>query len=187
MFIYRITNIITKKSYIGKTTKSIDERFQRHKYNAKYGSKTHLHRSMRKHGCDNFIIETIEQTENLNEREQYWISTLSPEYNMTTGGEGCDPLSSPNFIDAMKKHHASRTKDSYATFGMLGKSHSSNTKSKISRKNSYPVSCNGVVYQSIKEAEQALPNIKIRYRLDSPKYPHFFRLRDKRVYPTKIT
>lgn len=101
MFIYKITNNINGKSYIGKTTKTAEERYKEHQYNHKQGQ-THLYRAMRKHGIDNFSISVVEQTENLNEREKYWISTLSPEYNMTIGGDGGDTSSSPNYQNYMK-------------------------------------------------------------------------------------
>ena len=177
MFIYLITNSLTQKTYVGKTTKSIEERFLRHQYNASYGIETHLYRSMRKHGIENFTIKVLEETDKLDERECYWIDKLSPDYNMTRGGEGGDTSRSPNYIKGMK----SRKHPHAPTFGMTGKSHTNESKSKIGKKNSNPVFCEGVIYQSIKEAEQAYPNIKVRYRLDSPKYPQFYRIKEKRV------
>jgi group I intron endonuclease len=176
MFIYRITNSVTQNFYIGKTTKTIEERFQRHKYNAEYGSQSYIHRSMRKYGYENFTIEIIEQTDNLNERECYWIEKLSPKYNMTYGGDGGDTSSSLNFINAMKN----RKHPHNPTYGMLGKCQTENQKQKVSSKNSHPIICEGKFFKSIKDAETAYPNIKVRYRLDSPKYPNYYRLREKR-------
>ena len=92
MIIYQITNIINNKNYIGKTTKTITERFNSHLAAAKYGSDSYLHRAFRKYGPENFkfsIIESEISSENiLNEKEIFWIKKLNPEYNMTKGGEG---------------------------------------------------------------------------------------------------
>lgn len=176
MIIYRITNIVNKKTYIGKTTKSLEERFQRHIYNHKNGN-TYLYKAMKKYGAENFSIEIIEETQNLDDREQFWISKLSPEYNMTTGGEGGNTSSSPNFIKAMKIYHSKKTKQSYATYGMLGKK--SPLKGKPLYKNYCPVMCEGKEYISVRAAELAYPGISLRKRLDNPKYPQFYRLRQK--------
>jgi len=43
-------------------------------------------------------------------------------------------------------------------------------------KNACRVQIHGVVYSSISEAALDYPNIKIRYRLDSPLHPNFIRL-----------
>ena len=92
MYIYQITNTVDGKIYIGKTTKTIEERFQRHAYNANAKSQTHLHRAIRKYGTEAFTITELESgfnsEDDLNEAEIRYISDLSPQYNMTEGGEG---------------------------------------------------------------------------------------------------
>jgi len=90
MIIYKITNNVNGKFYIGKTIKSAEERFKKHFHNHKKQN-THLYKSMRKHGFKNFSIEVVEEVkEKINERECYWIEQLSPHYNMTSGGDGGD-------------------------------------------------------------------------------------------------
>lgn len=90
MIIYKITNKVNGKFYIGKTVKSAEERFKKHYYNHK-NQNTHLYNSMRKHGFENFSVETIEEVSiDINERECYWIELLKPHYNMTSGGDGGD-------------------------------------------------------------------------------------------------
>lgn len=92
-FIYKITNTVNGKIYIGKTS-NIDSRWRYHKY--AYPTKnTHLYRSMRKYGFDKFRIDVIEKvTESrVNEIEQYWIAKLkttdsSIGYNIHHGGTG---------------------------------------------------------------------------------------------------
>ena len=95
MLIYKITNKITNKSYVGFTSKSIKERFHKHYLNAMSGMDTYLYKSIRKYGIDKFSIVEIEKLDNQNEayeREKYYIekyTTISPSgYNLTKGGDG---------------------------------------------------------------------------------------------------
>lgn len=174
--IYQITNKVNQKIYIGKTTLQLKHRFQRHFYNHKNG-KTYLYKAMRKYGFENFDIVIIEECEeNINDREIYWIKKLNPDYNMTLGGDGGSTSSSPNFIKSMEDYHKRRTKDSYATYGMKGKKQSQKFFNSISKANSKPVMCEGTRYDSIKSAQEAYPGISLRKRLDSPKYPQFYRV-----------
>lgn len=92
MFIYLLENKINGKQYVGKTSKSIEQRLKRHLYDSNH-SKTKLYNAFKKYGFENFNIYIIEQTgvvsnSRLNDREIYWISVLEPEYNMTKGGDG---------------------------------------------------------------------------------------------------
>jgi hypothetical protein len=59
-----------------------------HKWAAEKGHKTHLYNAIRKYGPENFVISLLEETNDTAERECYYISSLSPEYNMTKGGDG---------------------------------------------------------------------------------------------------
>lgn len=88
--IYKITNLITKKIYVGKhTTTNINDKYM--------GSGQVLKQSFKKYGIGNFTKEIIEECENeelMNEREIFWISKLnafSPNgYNINIGGRGGD-------------------------------------------------------------------------------------------------
>ena len=91
-YIYKITNKINGKSYIGQTT-DYQRRFREHR-NKGYGEEPNkpLYNAFDKYGIDNFDFEVIEDlTENYNEREKYWIqyyNTLLPNgYNIEPGGE----------------------------------------------------------------------------------------------------
>jgi group I intron endonuclease len=95
MFIYKITNKINGKIYIGQTTKSIERRFIQHKTSARNKSiSTPLTNAIKKYGEENFIIEQIDTAndiEKLNEKEIYWINILKSKdrsigYNLKDGG-----------------------------------------------------------------------------------------------------
>lgn len=92
MFIYKITNKVNEKFYIGKTVYPIYVRFSQHKYGAyKKEKKIYFYNAIRKYGIENFKIEVVEivnTIEELNEKEKYWIKILKPNYNLSAGGEG---------------------------------------------------------------------------------------------------
>lgn len=92
-YIYKITNMINNKVYIGQTIKTVEKRFQQHKNNSKhpYFSQIVLYKAFNKYGIENFKCETIEEIENslLDEREKYWIeyyNSYFEGYNSTLGG-----------------------------------------------------------------------------------------------------
>lgn len=90
MIVYKITNLINGKVYIGQTVKTLEKRFQRHKYDALNNIiDTHFARALRYYGVDNFkaeIIDTAETQEELTQKEQYWIryyNSVQEGYNET--------------------------------------------------------------------------------------------------------
>lgn len=83
MYIYKITNTITGKTYIGQTTKTVPNRVSQHKKDSKNGT-TYLANAIRKYGWDMFEVDVIcecESKEKLDEMECYYIK----QYKMTTG------------------------------------------------------------------------------------------------------
>lgn len=93
-YIYKITNIINQKEYIGKTVKTVEERWKEHKYDYKKDrcKNRPLYSAINKYGIENFIIEQIEEVDikDLSNREIYWIEyyhTFSNGYNATLGGD----------------------------------------------------------------------------------------------------
>ncbi len=92
MWIYKITNLINNKVYIGQTINDIHQRWNGH-CNTK--AKTAIASAIKKYGKDNFEVKIMAKAnsiEELNHREAYYIkllNTLSPiGYNLTRGGEG---------------------------------------------------------------------------------------------------
>lgn len=90
--IYKITNKINGKCYIGQST-LIEKRWSNHKNTSCNPTSTAyeypLYRAFRKYGIENFSFEVLEECNNseLNEKERYWIKYYNPEYNQTIGGD----------------------------------------------------------------------------------------------------
>lgn len=92
-YIYQITNDINGKIYIGKTEFSLEKRWKEHCDDAYKDSKEKrpLYAAIRKYGIDNFHIDLIEETDNPEEREIFWIEqkqSFKYGYNATIGGDG---------------------------------------------------------------------------------------------------
>ena len=97
MFIYKITNKINNKIYIGQTIGEVEKRWYKHDYisrNPDNREHSLIHRALAKHGKDNFIFEILDDSaktqKQLNNLEIKYISslnTLSPNgYNLQLGG-----------------------------------------------------------------------------------------------------
>lgn len=91
--IYKITNKINSKSYIGQTIRTIEKRWKEHLKNKSHCSA--LSSAIKKYGAENFEIKVLaicSSIEELNHRESYYIrllNTLAPTgYNLDTGGDG---------------------------------------------------------------------------------------------------
>lgn len=94
-YIYKITNIINGKLYIGQTSSSIEERWKEHiKDSQKENIKNRpLYKAINKYGINSFKIDIIEEIINndIASREKYWIEyfgTFKYGYNATIGGDG---------------------------------------------------------------------------------------------------
>jgi len=93
MIIYKVTNKITGKCYIGQTVQSLQRRWYKHLHDNRCPA---MRDALKKYGEDNFtieVIDTAETIEELNEKEVYWISffdSLAPNgYNLQSGGKNC--------------------------------------------------------------------------------------------------
>lgn len=89
MIIYKITNKIDGKIYIGQTCRTFEERMKEHYSHAN----VYVDRAIRKYGKENFdcvVIDTAETMDELNEKEIYWIdyfNSMNPNgYNLCIGG-----------------------------------------------------------------------------------------------------
>ena len=107
--IYKITNLINNKVYIGQTSQTPSARWSDHKKNFNsLQDNMAIHKAMLKYGEKNFSFELIEECENslLSEREQYWIqkyNTYKNGYNSTIGGEGAPKYNYALFFEEWEK------------------------------------------------------------------------------------
>ena len=127
-YIYKTTNIITNKIYIGQKK---SEKFLGEKY---LGSGKRLKSSIKHYGKENFIvimIDTVETSDELNEKEIYWIDKFNScddciGYNISQGGsvptgvpawnKGLTKETSPSLIksETTKLKHSNSLKCAYA-------------------------------------------------------------------------
>ena len=152
MLIYKITNKINGKSYIGQTTKDAQIRWKQH---CKCASHCHaLSSAIKKYGKDNFTIEEIciaSDLEDLNKKESNYIiefNTLAPNgYNLTSGGKR------PLFSEETKKRMGSKGKNHYN----YGKKVSGNLKNFIESKKRQVI-CNetNVIFESVSLAAKSI-------------------------------
>lgn len=98
MGIYKFQNKINGKVYIGQSIQ-LEQRYKSHLNNHNNENlkdyQTKFYRALRKYGFDNFSYEILELSENftkeeLNEKEEYWISyydSFKNGYNSNNGGD----------------------------------------------------------------------------------------------------
>lgn len=118
-YIYKITNKINGKSYIGQTKNPVEVRWDAHIYAAKRENdinRQYLHRAIQKDGLENFIFEVLEEIPDslLNDKEKYWIKYYhtyrydeegNQGYNLTLGGEGNWKFDTDTLIQAFYEHN----------------------------------------------------------------------------------
>jgi hypothetical protein len=103
LIIYKITNLVNNKIYIGK------DKYNNPNY---FGSGKNIRRSIKKYGKENFKKEILEFCIDYNDqniKEKYWISKLNSRnenigYNISEGGDWGDILSThPDRQNIIKK------------------------------------------------------------------------------------
>jgi group I intron endonuclease len=108
--IYKITNEITGKFYIG-SSKDIEQRFGEHKMmlNNNKHINVILQRSWNKHGTNNFTFSVLEEcpADKCIEREQHYLDTLQPfksiGYNIGKKAYGGDNFTNNPNLDEIKE------------------------------------------------------------------------------------
>ena len=105
-YIYKRTNLINGKIYIGLTTNDPCLRwYNENKSNQEIG------KAVREYGLENFlneIIDTANNLEELKQKEKYWIAfyhsdNLNNGYNQNTGGGGGRSSFKKRYVDINKK------------------------------------------------------------------------------------
>jgi len=124
-YLYRITNILNSKIYIGQSNKEND-RWRQHKYFSRLNPVQYIHRAMAKYGIENFTYEVIAMCltqADTDETEikliiQYNSRNLLYGYNISHGAD-------PAWNRGLPKEQQP----------MYGKQHSEKTRKKISESN----------------------------------------------------
>ena len=96
MIIYKVTNKINNKIYIGQTSRTLASRWYSHCYAAMKKNNNLFHNAINKYGKDNFTIKQLciaNSKKELDELEIKYIlqeNSLHPNgYNLKSGGNGC--------------------------------------------------------------------------------------------------
>jgi group I intron endonuclease len=132
MFIYKITNLINNKIYIGQS---------RYKNDNYFGSGVNIKNAIEEYGKNNFVKEYIDEAFNqleLDEKEKYWIKITDAQnpiigYNIADGG-----WNHLTITEDIKKKISKTIKEKYINGyvnNRLGCSISNETKKKISNSN----------------------------------------------------
>jgi group I intron endonuclease len=168
MVIYKITNLINNKIYIGQTVCSIESRWKNHL--SKNSCCRFLKNAIVKYWADNFKIEEIDganSRDELNYKEWLWIYKLNSMvpngYNLISGGKS----RIPSMETRIKRSNSMKGKNTYRRNPeqakllreyQLGKKHSQETIDKRRVKLEVKiVECStGIVYESIRKAANAL-------------------------------
>jgi len=165
MTIYKITNRIDGKIYIGQTVRRLERRWKEHCDKSSHCLA--LHNAIAKYGAENFTVEQIDvacSVDELNAKEKYWIAfynSVAPNgYNLTSGGESGKEMSPES------REKLSESKRGKKTW-ISGKHHTEETRRKISEiqtgtrmgkdnHKSVTIKCveTGEIFDSIGEAER---------------------------------
>lgn len=136
MIIYKITNLVNGKIYVGQTVRDLDERIAEHKRHDGI-----VGRAIKKYGEGNFCFEVIDKANNideLNEKEKYWIrfnDCIKPNgYNLCEGGGNTKGYrhreeSKRKMSETQKARGSQKGKKNH----FYGKTHSSEQKKKWSK------------------------------------------------------
>jgi group I intron endonuclease len=135
MIIYKTTNLINGKFYVGQDSNN----------NPKYfGSGTALKLAFKKYGKENFskeVLEVCSTQEQLNEREKYWIKetkAIELGYNLTEGGFGVSNMSDEikqKISKSKKGKKLSEEARKNMSKASKGRKHTEETKRKLSEIN----------------------------------------------------
>ena len=106
MYIYKLTNNLTGKCYIGQTRRTIEQRMYEHRQDARNGTGFYISGAIAKYGWSNFNVEVLAETDDvdeLNRLERFYVQKYNADvkgYNLAPGGDS-------NAMDSLKvkEHH----------------------------------------------------------------------------------
>lgn len=140
-YIYKITNLVNNKIYIGKSERPLKITIQRYRTHYKSNNRN-IYKAFKKYGNGNFLFEIILKSIPilyLDILEQFYISYYKSNnknfgYNLTLGGEGTKGF---KWSKESKKSLSKNMKDKYKGKNnpFYGKHHTEETKKKIIESN----------------------------------------------------
>lgn len=113
--IYKISNLVNGKIYIGYTGQTVEERYREHLTESRRTPRLELHRAIKKHGTQCFEVECVYQSlskEHILDMETHFIKYYSSHcedghgYNMNYGGQGGDIKTAAQKLELSKKMKA---------------------------------------------------------------------------------
>ena len=126
MLVYKATNIVNGKVYIGKTTRTLGHAKARHHdraFNVKYI--TYFYNALRKHGWSSFtweILYTGKDDQDIQRKEkEYIVEYKDICYNMTDGGDGSAGIAVSDSTKLLRSNNV--LGDRNPCFGKFGSEH----------------------------------------------------------------
>jgi len=171
-FVYKVTNQINGKIYIGWTSKSVGVRWSAHldQVNAPSGKKYFFQNAIKKYGSDSFELETLISSYDKSfslQMETYYIQRYQSHnpsfgYNLTMGGEGNIPIleSRLKMSNATKgeRHHAFGKRG--AEMPWYGRKHKEESIQKMSETTRKMVMGKDNPFYGRKHSEESIEKIK---------------------------
>lgn len=134
--VYRWTNLINGKSYVGSSV-SLSRRLSQY-YNLNILIKSRqnslIHKAILKYGYSRFKLDILEYCDlkDVIKREQYYMDTLKPEYNIKKfAGSSLGFVPSSDTIEKIRLKAIGRKHTIETLVKMVGRRHSEETKNKI--------------------------------------------------------
>lgn len=169
MIIYKITNLVNGKIYIGQTSGTLKDRWLKHCSNSSNCVK--LKNAINKYGRHNFKIEKlykVKTKEELNKLEKITISkydSINSGYNLTTGGDSFNHSEetknkiSKAQIGGKRSKKAKENMSKSAMGKIISKAHRENiSNTLINKGNGKPIICveTGAEYRNANDAAKKL-------------------------------
>ena len=135
--VYKATNLINGKFYIGQTVLTLNRRIANHvSHSMNCSDNIYFHKAIRKYGAENFVWEVLAKCntcDELNDMEKRFIrehGAFKVGYNRTIGGVG-----RPGYRHSAESRKRMSIMNKGANNPNYGKHHSENAKRKISAAN----------------------------------------------------
>lgn len=111
-YVYKITNLVNGKLYIGKCVRTVHIRIYQHLHKRMENVNRPLYSAIRKYGADAFSVTVLKKCSSDAESydvEKRLIATMKPSYNLTDGGRGrsgvpMTPEHKQKIINALRGH-----------------------------------------------------------------------------------